>query len=318
MKIIVTGAAGFVGSHLCEKLLADGDTVIGIDNFDNYYSQTQKRSNLSECLKSSNFTLYEESVTEREKMFEIIRTHRPDAIAHLGGCANVRYSIGKAHLYGQINVLGSINLLDAAVENNVNNFVYASTSSIYGNTTILPFVETDPCNLPLAPYSASRKAIEAFGYSYHNLYNLNFTVLRFFSVYGPRGRPDMMPYIATDKIYNEQTLTLFDAGQMKRDWTYVDDVVDGVIAAIRTPLKYEIINLGRGEPVLMADFVHILEDLIGKKAILDCPKAPVGEIKINYANVDKAKKLLGYNPKTDVRTGLEQMWEWFKRAHQIS
>ena len=311
MIVLVTGVAGFIGSHLCEKLLAAGDTVVGIDNFDDYYSPQQKKKNIAECLKNDNFTFYETDVAYREKMFEIISTHRPDAIAHLGGKASVRYSEGKAYLYAQVNILGSINLLDAAVENNVNNFVYASTSSIYGNTQIIPFTETDPCNQPLAPYSASRKAIETLGYSYYNLYKLNFTVLRFFSVYGPRGRPDMMPYIAMDRIYRRQTLTLFDGGQMKRDWTYVDDVVAGIIAAVRTPLKYEIINLGRGEPVLMADFVKILEDLIGKKAILDCPKAPASEIKINYADIDKAKKLLGYNPKTDINTGLKHMWQWY-------
>jgi UDP-glucuronate 4-epimerase len=312
MKVVVTGAAGFIGSNLCEELLRQGDEVIGIDNFDPYYSPAQKERNIAECLKNPNFILYRDSVTDREKMEQIVTRHKPEAIAHLGGLASVRFSIGKAKLYTEVNTLGSINMLDTALANDVKNFVYAGTSSIYGNTQTIPFIESDSCNEPLAPYSASRKATETLGYSYHNLHKLNFTVLRFFSVYGPKGRPDMMPYMAMDKIYNEQKITLFNGGQMWRDWTYVDDVVSGVIAAIRLPLGYEIINLGRGEPILMADFIHILEELIGKKAILECPPAPTSEIKINYANIDKAVRLLGYMPATDVRCGLEKMWEWYK------
>ncbi|MDR2337296.1 MAG: NAD-dependent epimerase/dehydratase family protein [Deltaproteobacteria bacterium] len=312
MKIIVTGSAGFIGSNLCEELLRQNEEVIGIDNFDDYYSPAQKEKNLVECLKNSNFTLYRNSVTDREVIAQIVAQHKPKVIVHLGGLASVRFSIGKAKLYNEVNVLGSINLLDAAIENNVQNFIYAGTSSIYGNTQTIPFIESDPCNSPLAPYAASRKAVETLGYSYHNLYQLNFTVLRFFSVYGPRGRPDMMPYIAIDKISNNEKIVLFDSGQMWRDWTYINDVINGVIAAIKTPLGYEIINLGRGKPILMADFIKILEELIGKKAFLECSPAPASEIKINYANIDKAKRLLGYIPSTDLRSGLEKMWEWYQ------
>jgi UDP-glucuronate 4-epimerase len=184
---------------------------------------------------------------------------------------------------------------------------------VYGHTEQLPFIETDPCNLPLAPYPASKKAGEVMGYSYHNLHQMNFTAVRFFSVYGPRGRPDMMPFMVTDRIVKGEEIKLFDAGQMKRDWTYVDDIVSGIIAALERPLGYEIINLGRGEPVLMADFVNIVEDLVGKKAVLSTPPAPASEPKITFANIDKARRLLDYNPQTSVVDGLTQLWQWYQK-----
>ena len=226
----------------------------------------------------------------------------------------MRYSIGRARLYTDANIGGSINLLEAAREIDVANFVFASTSSVYGNTKHLPFVETDPCNQPLAPYPASKRAVELMGYTYYRLHELNFTALRFFNVYGPRGRPDMMPFIVTDGIVNQREIVLFDGGQMKRDWTYIDDIVDGVTAAIDKPLGYELINLGRGEPVLMTDFVKIIEGLVSHKAILSTPPAPLSEPKITFADIDKARRLLGYNPQTSLAAGLCKFWEWYQEA----
>ena len=238
--------------------------------------------------------------------------HRPNAIAHLAAMANVRYSIGRAPLYNQVNITGSVNLLEAAKQQETGNFVFASTSSIYGKTPNVPFVEDDACNLPLSAYPASKKAIELLGYTYHNLHGMNFTAVRFFSVYGPRARPDMMPFMVTDRIARGETVTLFDAGDMKRDWTFVDDIVSGVDLALRKPLGYEIVNLGRGEPVLMRDFVTIVEELVGKEAILDTPPAPPSEPKITFANINKARRLLGYDPQIPVREGLEKLWAWYQ------
>lgn len=312
MKVLVTGAAGFIGSHLCEALLNRGDEVIAIDNFNDYYSPQRKEQNVRNIIGHNKFKIYREDICNSEKISEIIAVEKPDAIAHLAAYANVRYSIGRAPLYTQVNVVASVNLIDAARLNNVKNFVFASTSSAYGNTNILPFTETDSCNTPLAPYPASKKMIELMGYTFWNLHQLNFTAVRFFSVYGPRGRPDMMPFMVADKICNEKEITLFDAGEMKRDWTFVGDIVDGIIRAIDRPLGYEVINLGRGEPVLMADFVRILEGLVGKKAKLNTPPAPASEPKITFANIDKAKKLLGYNPKVSINEGLTALWIWYK------
>ncbi|XAL98113.1 GDP-mannose 4,6-dehydratase [Phycisphaeraceae bacterium D3-23] len=316
--ILVTGVAGLVGSHLAETLLARGDSVVGIDNFNDYYSVEQKRDNVAGFKDHERFTLYETDIRDTEAVNTIFDTERPAAVAHLAAMANVRYSIGRAPLYTQVNIVGSVNLLEAAKQCGTGNFVFASTSSIYGKTDNLPFTEDDPCNAPLSAYPASKKAIELMGYTYHNLHQLDFTAVRFFSVYGPRARPDMMPFMVADRIARGDTITLFDAGQMKRDWTYVDDIVDGVVLALDKPLGYEQINLGRGEPVLMADFVELLEDIIGKKAILETPPAPASEPAITFANIDKARRLLGYDPKMPVREGLEQLWAWYSARTRVN
>ncbi|QQE09958.1 GDP-mannose 4,6-dehydratase [Planctomycetota bacterium] len=309
---IITGVAGLVGSHLAEILLGEGYEVVGIDNFNDYYSIRQKRSNVKSFEGHENFTLYEEDIRDAEKMMDIFKKHKPEAVAHLAAMANVRYSIGRAPLYTEVNIVGSVNLLEAARLTETNNFVFASTSSIYGHTKQLPFEESDACNAPLSAYPASKKAIEMMGYTYNNLHGLNFTALRFFSVYGKRARPDMMPFMITDRLVKGEKITLFNAGQMKRDWTYVEDIAQGVAAAMKKPLEYEVINIGRGEPVLMADFVHMLEELTGKQAILETPEAPASEPEITFANIDKAKRLLGYDPKTPVKEGLAKLWEWYQ------
>jgi UDP-glucuronate 4-epimerase len=313
MSILVTGAAGFIGSHLTETLLKHGEDVVAIDNFNDYYDPARKRANVAAFKNHPHLRLYEEDVRNAEAIAQIFAQHKPHAVAHLGAYGGVRYSIGRAKLYTDVNIVGTISLLEAARQTATEIFVFASTSSVYGHTTQLPFIETDPCNRPLAPYPASKKAGEVLGYTYHNLHQMNFTAVRFFSVYGPRGRPDMMPFMVTDRIVKGEEIKLFEAGQMKRDWTYIDDIISGVIAALERPLGYEIINLGRGEPVLMADFVNIIEDLVGKKAILTTPPAPASEPKITFANIDKAGQLLDYQPQTSVVDGLARLWAWYQK-----
>jgi UDP-glucuronate 4-epimerase len=312
MKVLVTGAAGFIGSNLCEALLARGDEVIAVDNFNDFYDPARKHANVAGYREHPRCTFAEADITDAKTIANLYETHRPDATAHLAAYGNVRYSIGRAPLYTDVNIVGSVNVLEAARKNDCNRFVFASTSSAYGNTEQLPFLETDPSNLPLAPYPASKKAIEVMGHTYTNLHDMNFTAVRFFSVYGPRGRPDMMPFMVTDRIYREVPITLFDAGRMKRDWTYIDDIVSGVMLALEAELGFEIINLGRGEPVLMSDFVSVVEGLIGKPAILETPDAPASEPKITFANIDKAQQLLGYSPRTPVKAGLEKLWHWYR------
>lgn len=313
MKVLVTGAAGFIGSHLAEALLSRGDEVIGVDNFNDYYDPARKRANMVSFQDHPRLTFYEADIRDADKIYRIGADHCPDVFAHLAAMGGVRYSIGRAPLYADVNLRGTVGLLEVARGGAVPHFVFASTSSVYGKTDCIPFEETDPCNQPLAPYPATKKAAEIMGYTYHNLHNLSFTALRFFSVYGPRGRPDMMPFMVMHRIINEREIQLFDAGQMKRDWTYIDDVIAGVVAAIDRPLGYEIINLGRGEPVLMADFVNIIEGLVGKPAILSTPAAPPSEPKVTFADIGKARTLLDYDPKTDVADGLGRMWGWYQR-----
>ncbi|MEM0913672.1 MAG: NAD-dependent epimerase/dehydratase family protein [Planctomycetota bacterium] len=309
---LVTGVAGLIGSHVAERLVARGDAVVGLDNFNDYYDVRQKRENVAGLLDGPRFTLVEADLRDAAAMASLVAAEKPVAIAHLGAMANVRYSIGRAPLYHDVNITGSLHLLEAAIANGNPNFVFASTSSVYGKTERLPFIETDVCDRPLAPYPASKRAVELLGYSYHNLHGLDFTALRFFSVYGPRARPDMMPFMVTDRVARGETIKLFNAGDMQRDWTYVDDIVDGVVAALDRPMGYELVNIGRGEPVLMRDFVTIVEELVGKSAVLETPPAPASEPPITYADVTKARDLLGHDPKVDVRTGLERLWDWYR------
>jgi UDP-glucuronate 4-epimerase len=312
MRILVTGAAGFIGSNLAEALLQRGDTVAGLDNFNDYYSPARKRANAATLTAYPAFTLYKADLRDEATVKRILAEGRFDTVAHLGAMANVRYSIERAPLYTDVNIRGTVNVLEGARLAGIPHIVFASTSSVYGKTEQLPFVESDPLGKPLAPYPASKIAGELMGYTYHNLFGLSFTAVRFFSVYGPRGRPDMMPYMITDSIVHDKTFKLYNAGEMWRDWTYVGDIVQGVIAALETPLGYERVNLGRGEPVRMADFVALVERLVGKPARMDTPPAPVSEPPITYADITKARTLLGYDPHVSVEEGMTRFWEWYK------
>lgn len=314
MSLLVTGAAGFIGSHLAEQLCRRGDTVIGLDNFNDYYAPARKRANERRLAAYPNFRMVEADIRDRERMFELFATEKIDAVAHLAAMAGVRNAVTHPDLYVNVNLNGTQNLLDAArAAGGVRNFVFASTSSVYGNTTQIPFIETDPCDRPLQPYAAAKRAAEILGFSYHHLFGLNFTVLRFFTVYGPNGRPDMMAYLLADSIMKGKEIPLYDNGQMYRDWTFVDDTVNGVIAAIDRPLGYEIINLGRGEPVLLRHFVEIMEQLSGRKAnVVPTPRL-AADFARNEADIGKARRLLDFNPSVSVDEGVRQFWEWYQQ-----
>ncbi|MBN1178011.1 MAG: GDP-mannose 4,6-dehydratase [Anaerolineae bacterium] len=312
MNILVTGAAGFIGSHVAEALLARGDTVSGLDNFNDYYSPARKRANAAILGAFPRFTLHEVDLRDAEAVERVCAEGRFDAVIHLGAMANVRYSIERAPLYVDVNVRGTVNVLEAARKAGTPHVVFASTSSVYGRTDRIPFREEDPAIAPLAPYPATKLAAEMMGHTYHNLFALSFTALRFFSVYGPRGRPDMMPYIVTDAIVHGKEFQLYDAGEMYRDWTFIADIVSGVMAAADRPLGYQVINLGRGEPVRMADFVTLIEGLVGQPAQMTTPPAPSSEPPITFADISKAQRLLDYAPQTSVAEGMARFWEWYQ------
>jgi UDP-glucuronate 4-epimerase len=313
MTILVTGAAGFIGSRLAEQLCRRGDMVIGLDNFNDYYDPAKKRANAHRLAEFPNFRMVEDDVLNRAGMFDLFHSQRIDRVAHLAAMAGVRHAIRQPDLYVNVNLNGTQNLLDAARAARVpDNFVFASTSSVYGNTSQIPFVETDPCDRPLQPYAAAKRAAEILGYSYHHLFQFNFTVLRFFTVYGPNGRPDMMAYLLADSIYKGKEIPLYDGGQMYRDWTFVDDTVDGIIAALDRPLGYEIINLGRGEAVLVRDFVSMMEQLSGRKANLVPTPRLAADFVRNEADISKAQRLLAYNPRIPVGEGVRRFWEWYR------
>lgn len=314
MKIFITGAAGFIGSNLAEALLKRGDTVEGLDNFNDYYDPARKRANISILKQYSNFRSHEGDVLDEKKVHAILADGHFDAVAHLAAMANVRYSITRAPLYTDVNIRGTVNVLEAVRLTQTPHIVFASTSSVYGKTKQLPFREDDPLGEPLAPYPATKIAGELMGYTYHNLFNLNFTALRFFSVYGERGRPDMMPFIITDSIVHHKKFKLYNAGEMFRDWTYIGDIVQGLILALDKPVGYERINLGRGMPVRMADFVELIEKLVGQPALMDTPPAPASEPVITYADITRAKELLGYQPSITVDEGMERFWAWYRQT----
>jgi UDP-glucuronate 4-epimerase len=311
--ILVTGAAGFIGSHVSQILLARGDRVIGLDNLNSYYDPSRKRANLAEIGKA-NLTFVEGDIRDRPLLKRLFTEHSFSGVAHLAAMAGVRVSIEDPHLYFDVNLTGTLNLLEEARASAGCNIAFASTSSVYGATDRIPFIEEDRCDRPMAPYATSKRAAELLGYTFHHLYKLNFTALRFFTVYGPRGRPDMMAYKVADNIFFGKEVPVFNGGKMHRDWTYVEDIAQGVVAAVDRPLGFEVINLGRGEPILLADFIHMIEELAGRKANLIPAPMPDTDIAYTHADIGKARKLLDYAPKISVREGITRFWNWYRTA----
>ncbi len=317
-KILLTGAAGFIGSNTATALLSRGDVVVGVDNLNDYYDPARKHANLEEVRSAApepdKFIFHKADIRDEEAMDALFAEHAFDAVIHLAAMAGVRASIEDPRLYFDVNLNGTLTLLDAAQRHGQPPFVFASTSSVYGRTKVIPFIESDRADRPLAPYPASKRAAELLGYSYFHLYKQNFTALRFFTVYGPRGRPDMMAYLVLDNIFHGKEVPLYNNGQMHRDWTFVDDIVQGIVAAADRPLGFEVINLGRGKPTLLADFVSMIEELAGKRSNLIDRPMPAADMEYTYANVERAKELLDYAPKVTVEQGVRRFWEWYQRT----
>lgn len=312
MAYLITGGAGFVGSHVAEQLLQRGETVVVIDNFNDYYDPAIKRRNVERLTLHHKFTLIEDDIRNVEQVNRLFVEHGITHVAHLAAMAGVRASVDQTPLYIDVNLIGTMNLLEAGKAHNIKQFVLASTSSVYGKTEILPFVETDTADHPLAAYPASKRSAELLGHTYHNLVNMNVTVLRFFNVYGPSGRPDMMPWRLMEATQSGEVIKLFNGGDIHRDWTYIADTVNGVIAALDKPLGYEVINLGCGTPISLIDFVDIIEEYSGKSInTIDVP-TPLSDPPITYCNNTKARELLGFAPATSVKDGLYNTWEWFR------
>ncbi|HVJ20583.1 MAG TPA: GDP-mannose 4,6-dehydratase [Polyangiaceae bacterium] len=316
-SVFITGAAGFIGSHVSVALLRQGFRVVGIDNFNDYYSPERKRQNLVEIAAEApghTLELIEGDLRDRELTRRLFSENRFDAVVHLAAMAGVRASVENPALYLDVNLNGTLGLLELAREFGRPNFVFASTSSAYGQSKAMPWVETDPADRPLAPYPASKRSAELMGHAYHHLHGLDFTALRFFTVYGPRGRPDMMNYKIMDSMKRGTRIELYDGGRLKRDWTFVGDIVAGVCAAVERRLGYEIINLGRGEPVLVSEFLAELERCSGKKANTVDKPMPKADVDATFADISKARRLLGYEPKVSVAEGVRRSYEWFEAA----
>jgi UDP-glucuronate 4-epimerase len=314
--MLVTGAAGFIGSHVAQRLLERGDTVVALDNFAPNYSRARKEANLAEYVHQPRCEFVDADIRQADTMRDLFAHHKFERVMHLAAMGNVRYSVEHAPEYTAVNIAGTVNLLEAARLSGTRHFVFASTSSVYGNAEVTPFVETAPAARPLAPYPATKIACEVMAHTYHVAFGMKCIGLRFFNAYGPRGRPDMMPYVFTEKISAGHTIRVFDEGRPQRDWTYIDDIVAGVLAAIDADFDYEIINLGRGQPIVLSRFIDIIERLVGRAAIVEHAPLPPTEPMITYANVDKAARLLSYHPQTSIEDGLAKFYEWYCRVNE--
>ena len=309
MSILVTGVAGFIGSHLCEKLLKTTDYVVyGIDNINDYYNVNQKETNISILKKYPNFIFYKENII-RTNLVHIIK---PDIVVNLAAMAGVRYSLENPTLYMRVNIEGQINLLKQSVENNVKLFIYASSSSVYGLNKKVPFSEKDIINTCNSPYACTKKSMEDFARMYHQLYDLPVIGLRFFTVYGPRGRPDMAPYKFMKAILDETEFTKYGDGSSSRDYTYIDDIVDGIIGVIKNKnnRKCEIYNLGNSSPISLNKFIETCEKVCKKKAKYKQIENQLGDVPHTYADISKAKEDLDYNPKIKLEDGLQKLYNW--------
>jgi UDP-glucuronate 4-epimerase len=316
MKVLITGVAGFIASHLAATLCAGGHDVLGIDNLNDQYTVVLKEHNLNRLSRLENFRFLRADFCEPEVVATAFSTFQPQRIVHLGAMGNVRRSVADPLPYVMANVYGTTVLLDAAARLGIEQFILASTSSVYGNTSKIPFVESDPTDSPLAPYPASKKSCELIAHAFHNLYRFPVTILRFFNVYGPGGRPDMMPFIIAEALCKGTPVKLFDNGAMSRDWTFIDDIIAGLLLALEKPQDYEIYNLGRGEPIELRQFTEILEKLAGKPLNAINVAAPPSEPKITYADIAKAQAQLSYAPRVSIREGLERFWNWYINEYQ--
>ncbi len=321
MKALVTGAAGFIGSHLCERLLADGLAVVGVDNFDDFYDPQVKRQNITGCLANKNFQLVEADIRDSAAMEKAV-SDGIEIIVHLAARAGVRPSIAQPLLYADVNINGTMVLLEVAKKHKIDKFIFGSSSSVYGNNEKVPFSEDDNVDFPISPYAATKKAGELICHTYHHLYAINVICLRFFTVYGPRQRPDLAIHKFAKLIEQDKPIPIFGDGTMMRDFTYINDIIDGTIAAIKklcfniqaTSHGFTIYNLGESRPIKVNDLVAEIEIANGKKAIKEYLPPQPGDVERTYADVTKAIRELGYNPKTTIEQGLAEFVRWLRRG----
>lgn len=312
MEILVTGGAGFIGSHLCEKLLEVGERVICLDNFNDYYDPKLKESNIEGFKNHRNFFLIRGDILDYDLLDIIFSEFHIDKIAHLAAIAGVRPSLLSPQRYVDTDVKGTINLLEYAKDCRIKNFVFGSSSSVYGINKKLPFCEEDPTNLQISPYAAAKKSAELYCQTYHHLYGIPIVILRFFTVYGPRQRPDMAIRKFTELLMDGKSIQVYGDGTSKRDYTYIDDVTDGLLNSLQREFKFEIINLGDSEVIELNKLVSIISDELGIEPEVEYLPEQTGDVPITYADINKAMKLLDYNPKVDILEGVRRFIQWHK------
>jgi len=311
-KILVTGSAGFIGMHLCKSLLRDGYDVCGIDNMNDYYSPLLKEARMKVLMEYDNFNFLKGDISDTGFINSVFKEHKPIKVVNLAAQAGVRYSLENPYSYVQSNIVGFINILEACRHQKVEGLIYASSSSVYGGNKKMPFSVEDRVDRPLSIYAASKKANELMAHSYSHLYGLKTTGLRFFTVYGPWGRPDMAMYIFAEKIMNGEKIPVFNNGKMKRDFTYIDDIIMGVRSAMKNNYECEIFNLGNNVSENLMDMIHIIEMNLGMKAELDLMDIQPGDVKETNADIEHSRNKLGYEPTTPISIGIPRFLDWYQ------
>jgi UDP-glucuronate 4-epimerase len=313
-KVLITGAAGFIGSSLADRLLERGDRVVGIDNFDPYYDTAIKRRNLESALAHDAYRFQELDILNEQAIFDLIGMERPDVIVHLAARAGVRPSLADPNLYHRVNVIGSQHIIDACRAFPVSHVVWASSSSVYGGSTAVPFTEEDPVMRPISPYAATKRMNELMGHVYSHIYGLNITMLRFFTVYGPRQRPDMAISKFTRLMDCGEPVPMYGDGTTRRDYTYIEDILDGLMKSVDTPFRYEIFNLGESRTITLREMIDTIARHVGKEARIDVQPLQPGDVEITYANIDKARRMLGYDPQFPFDEGVRRYVEWYRKV----
>jgi UDP-glucuronate 4-epimerase len=313
-NVLLTGGAGFIGSHLVDRLLADGKHLVTVvDDFNDFYSPLTKRRNIAHHRTNSNFKLVEANIADVGAMTELVANSNFDCIVHLAARAGVRPSLENPLAYQETNVRGTYVLLEAARKGGVQQFVFGSSSSVYGENSKVPFSEDDPLTGPISPYAATKIAGEAACYTYSHLYGMRVLCLRFFTVYGPRQRPDLAIHKFARLITEGKPIPFFGDGTTRRDYTYIDDIISGVVSATDYHASnYEVMNLGESETVTLSRLVELLELALGKPAVIDRQPSQPGDVPITYANIEKAKSLLGYKPSTGIEAGIDKFIDWYR------
>jgi UDP-glucuronate 4-epimerase len=316
LKVLVTGGAGFIGSHLCERLLSDGNRVICLDNFDNFYDPNIKIKNVEGITEkfSDRFKLVTGDIRNHEHLKEIFQKNKIDFVVHLAARAGVRPSITDPLLYQDVNIRGTIVLLEACKANGIKNFIFASSSSVYGENQRVPFTEKDLDIQPISPYGATKRAGELLCYSYHHLYGMNIACLRIFTAYGPRQRPEMAIHKFARFIDQGKKIPVFGDGSSRRDYTYIDDLIEGILGVIRHHKGFEVYNLGESQTTSLIELIRLIEEAFGKKANIEMLELQPGDVSITYADITKAKQILKYQPKVKMEEGIRRFVEWYKEG----
>ncbi len=325
MKTLVTGAAGFIGMHTCQALLRQGHQVVGIDNLNDYYDPQLKRDRLQLLEGNSGFEFQRMDVSDADALLKLFQICAFDGVVHLAAQAGVRYSLHNPQAYIQSNLVGFANILETCRTYPLRHLVYASSSSVYGHNTKLPYAESDPVDQPVSLYAATKKSNELMAYSYSHLYGIPATGLRFFTVYGPWGRPDMSPMLFLKAILAGEPIKVFNHGQMQRDFTYIDDIVTGVVEVLKRPpsptpdqiVAHRILNIGNHQPVGLLDYVHLMEKLAGRPALIDLQPMQPGDVLATYADTTAIRKLTGFQPATPLETGLTRFVDWYRKHYQV-